>query len=197
MTHKIFQIDTSIQPHSASYSARGGKFLADKLAKKFSGIQTIYKDLAKDPVPYLTQEWAQAALTPQEVRSQQQKDLLKQVDMSPLTDADIYIFDLAGYMYDMPATFKSWLEHSFQFDLTITSDYQPLLKNKKAAVIAAWGGSYDSVTPEIGYEFIIKSSLKMLGVTEVTFFNIYNTEDISATLDDVEADLNKFIEAIN
>lgn len=197
MSHKIFQIDTTIQPHSDSFSSKAARYFVEKLQARFRDSDLIYRDLYQKPVPFITDEWAQAAVTPQAMRSDAQKQMMKSIDMSPLVEADIYVFALAGYMYDAPASFKSWLEHIWQFDITISPDWKPLLKDKKMVVISAWAGDYNSVTPEIGYEFVIKQSFAKIGVTDIKFFNIFNTDDITANIDDVERDLEKYANEIN
>lgn len=197
MTHKIFHIDTSIQALSNSFTRKNCKYFLDKFQAKFGDTPITYLDLYKDPVPYINNEWVQAANTPLALRKPEQNTLLKTVDMQPLIDCDIYLFGLAGYMYDVPATFKSWMEHMIQFDITVAADWTPLLKNKKLAVVSAWGGEYNSVTPEIGFEDVLRHAFKTVGVTDITFFNIFNTEDITSTADDIEKAIDKYIAGLN
>lgn len=80
-----------------------------------------------------------------------------------------------------------------QFDVTVNANWSPRLQNKKVLTIAAWGDDYDSVTPEIGYEFVVKKSFELLGIKEIKFFNIFNTNEITATEDTVQTQLEKEI----
>lgn len=196
MSYKILHIDTSIRDNKSSYSRHMGEFFINKLKAKDAETTIIYQDLAKAPIPYLTEEFSDAASTPLAMRSNEQNKLLQTADMSGLVNADIYVVDLAGYMFDMPATFKSFIEHMAQFDITIGADWSPILQNKKMLVIAAWGYTYNSIAPEIGYEFIIKKAFGELGVKDITFFNIFNTSEITATADDVEKEIEKYIAAL-
>ena len=63
-----------------------------------------------------------------------------------------------------------------------TVDMKPLIRD-----------DYDSVTPEIGYEFVVKKSFELLGIKEIKFFNIFNTNEITATEDTVQTQLEKEI----
>lgn len=196
MSYRIFHIDTSIKSTANSFSRRMGKFFIDKFQAKFGNTPVRYLDLYKNPVSYITEEWSIAASTPLALRKPEQNELLNATPMQPLIDNNIYVFDLAGYMCDAPASFKSWLEHMIQFDITMSPDWMPLLKDKKMIVISAWGGEYASVTPELGFEDVLRKSFKLVGVTDITFFNIFNTAGITATADDIQKDIEKYIAAL-
>lgn len=196
MSYQIFRIDTSIRSAKESYSRRMGDFFVKKMQNKIKDAEVIQLDLSANPIPYLTEEFSEAANTPKLMQNEAQKKLLKTIDMSAMVTADIYVATLAGYMFDMPASFKSFIEHMAQFDVTISPDWAPILKNKKMVVIAAWGYNYNSITPEIGYEFVVCKAFGELGVKDITFFNIFNTSEITATADDVEKDIEKYIAAL-
>lgn len=197
MTYNILQIETSIRDHQNSYSTRNADFASQQLLKKFPSSKVVSWDLAAQPIPYLTADWDTAAHTPAALRSEEQNQMLQQVNMQLLADNDIYVIALAGYVYDAPAVFKSFLEHMVVFDLTVNPDWSPLLKDKKVIVITAWGGDDDSIEPEIGYEYILKKAFAALGIHEIKFFNIYRTDDISATEDNVQAEIAKYVAEIN
>lgn len=195
MSHNILQIFTSIRPRQESYSARMGDYCTKKLKEHYQGAEISELDLYKNPFPYLTAETDEAAHTPLELRSETQNALLDKVSMEPLVKNDIYVISLAGYMYDVPAVFKSFLEHLVQYNITLNPDDTPLLKNKKIIIITAWGEDYDSVTPEIGYEFIVKKSFEYIGLKDIKFFNIYRTDDISSTEDTVQNEIDEYIKS--
>lgn len=197
MAYRILEVYTSIRQTQKSYSARAGDFCATELLKKFKGSSITKLNLAERPLPALTEDFATASTTPLPLRSEKQNQLLDASGMKALPEHDIYIFCLAGYMYDMPAVFKNFLEHMPQFDITITPEGQPLLKGKKAVVIAAWGGEEDEISPEIGYEYILRKAFAYLGLKDVEFFNIFRTDDLTATLDDVQMQLAAWVQKIN
>lgn len=89
--------------------------------------------------------------------------------MQPLRDCGLWLFDLAGYMYDAPASFKSWLEHAVQIGLTVDEEWKPLLSGKRVVVISAWGGSEDEVSPELGFASALRKAMKFIGVEDITF----------------------------
>lgn len=193
MPKQILQIDTSIRSHDESYSSRNAAFAVEKIKEKFPDSSVKVWDLAANPIPYLTAEWDTAAHTPEELRDDNQKKLLEQISMRDLLENDVYVIGLAGYDYDMPAVFKSFLEHMVQFDVTVNPDWSPKLTGKKVIVITAWGGANDSIEPEIGYEYILKKAFGAIGIHDIKIFNIYRTDDITATEDDVQSEIAKYV----
>ena len=77
--------------------------------------------------------------------------------------------------------------------LTIDDDETPLLKNKRVVVISSWNDSEDEVMPALGFEASIRKAMKHIGVSDVSFFNIFNSDEITATKDDAERAINKYI----
>lgn len=197
MPKQILQINTSIRNANDSYSSRNAAFAVEKIKEKFPGSTATVWDLSVSPIPYLTAEWDTAAHTPEELRDENQKQLLEQVNMRPLLENEIYVIGLAGYDYDMPAVFKSFLEHMVQFDVTVNSDWSPRLLNKEVIVITAWGGGNDSLEPEIGYEYVLKKAFGALGIHNIKIFNIYRTDDITSTEDDVQEQIAKYVAEMN
>lgn len=193
MAYKIFQIDTSIKPTKDSFTRRTGQYFIRKFQEKFGQLEIFYLDLAKAPIDFITLDYFTAATTPIDMRSAEQQKLLQKVNLQPLTDCDVYLFDLAGYMFDAPASFKNWLEHTAQFGITIDENWQPILQDKRAIIISAWGSGSQEIAPELGFEASLRKSLKLIGVKEVVFFNIFNTEEITATEDDVQKQIAKYI----
>ena len=196
MAYKIFQIDTSIKQTQDSFTRRTGQYFIRKFQEKFGQLEVCYLDLSKSPPPYLTAEWYAAATIPPGERTPAQNKLLLEPNMQALRDCDIWLFDLAGYMYDAPSSFKSWLEHTVQIGLTIDEDWKPLLKNKRVAVIAAWGGNADEVAPELGFEATLRKALKFIGIADVAFFNIFNTEESTAAEDEAERAISAYISGL-
>ena len=193
MGHKIFQIDTSIKDTQDSYTRQTGQYFIRKFQERFGQLEVSYLDLAKNPPSYITAEWYNAAMIPPRERSVKQNQILLHPNMQALRDCDLWLFDLAGYMYDAPATFKSWLEHTVQVGLTIDVNEQPILKNKRVVVISSWNESEDEIMPALGFEASIRKSMKHIGVSDVSFFNIFNSDEITATKDDAERAINKYI----
>ena len=193
MAYKIFQIDTSIKQTQDSFTRRTGQYFIRKFQEKFGQLEVSYLDLAKNPPAYITACWYDAASLPPGARSSKQNKLLLEPNMQPLRDCGLWLFDLAGYMYDAPASFKSWLEHAVQIGLTVDEEWKPLLSGKRVVVISAWGGSEDEVSPELGFASALRKAMKFIGVEDITFFNIFNTEEITATEDDAQRAISRYI----
>ena len=193
MAYKIFQIDTSIKQTQDSFTRRTGQYFIRKFQEKFGQLEVSYLDLAKNPPAYITAGWYAAASLPPRARSPEQNKLLLEPNVQPLRDCGLWLFDLAGYMYDAPASFKSWLEHVVQIGLTVDEEWKPLLSDKRVVVISAWGGSEDEVSPELGFASALRKAMKFIGVKDITFFNIFNTEEITATEDDAQRAVSRYI----
>ena len=193
MAYKIFQIDTSIKQTQDSFTRRTGQYFIRKFQENFGQLEVSYLDLAKNPPAYITAGWDDAASLPPGARSSEQNKLLLEPNMQPLRDCGLWLFDLAGYMYDAPASFKSWLEHAVQIGLTVDEEWKPLLSGKRVVVISAWGGSEDEVSPELGFASALRKAMKFIGVEDITFFNIFNTEEITATEDDAQRAISRYI----
>lgn len=82
-----------------------------------------------------------------------------------------------GYLFNVPAVFKNWMEHVFRIDSTLTEKWEGLLKNKKVFIVSAWGGIYTDTRIENTYENSIRSSFRVFGIENITFFNIFNDRE--------------------
>jgi FMN-dependent NADH-azoreductase len=162
--------DHSISRHLSS-------IFVDHWKRANPGGQVIVRDLAKTELIPVTAAWAQAAYTPADARTPEQKAALALSDtlIAELQAADEWVFGVPMYNFGVPGIFKEWIDQIARFGVTFTyADGVPkgLLSGKKATVLIAAGGKYDAGTATAGLNFVepyLKTILGFLGVTDVAF----------------------------
>lgn len=108
----------------------------------------IYRDVGVNPPAFITEDWIGAVFTPEEKRSQAQKERLALSDqlIAEVTAADIILISSPMYNYGMPAQLKAWFDQivrinkTFDFDLS-RGDFplQPLLSGKTLIIVTSSG----------------------------------------------------------
>lgn len=151
--------------------------IVDRLALKNKNPSLYYIDLVKANIPFLTKEYQRAMFKPAALRSEQDLAILDTFNIRPFVEADVYVMGVPGYLFNVPAVFKNWMEHVFRIDPTLTEKWEGLLKNKKVFIVSAWGGIYTDTRIENTYENSIRSSFRVFGIENITFFNIFNDRE--------------------
>ncbi len=108
----------------------------------------IYRDVGLNPPDFITQDWIGAVFTPEQSRTQAQKERLALSDklIAEVTAADIILISSPMYNYGMPAQLKAWFDQiirinkTFDFDLS-RGDFplQPLLSGKTLIIVTSSG----------------------------------------------------------
>jgi FMN-dependent NADH-azoreductase len=137
----------------------------------------VTRDLYATELVPVSAAWAQAAFTPAEGRTAEQKQALALSDtlVSELQAADEYVFGVPMYNFGVPGVFKEWIDQIARAGVTFSYvDGAPkgLLTGKKATVLISAGGKYDAGTATAGLNFVepyLKTVLGFLGVTDITF----------------------------
>lgn len=141
------------------------------------GASVIYRDLATNPPAPIDANWIGASYTPADNRTPQQKATLALSEelIAELENADEYVFGVAMHNFSIPSVFKLWIDQIARKGRTFAyteSGPKGLLKGKKATILVASGGVYESGTPAASYNFIepyLKTVLGFIGVTDVQF----------------------------
>ncbi len=168
---------------AASHSRQiSGEFIEAWL-QTHPGDTVTARDLSKQDIPHVTEEFIGAMYTPAEARTSAQKELLTLSDtlIAELKAADVYVFGVPMYNFSVPAVFKAYLDYVSRVNETWTPSYEGLLKNKKAIIVTArGGGGYGpgEVRAAANHEDpYLQAVLGFLGVTDVTFVHINNTSN--------------------
>ncbi len=137
-------------------SAQTDRSISRKLSEKF--VETwlgerpkdtvIRRDLSVTPPGFVTGDWIAACFTPEEERSNEMHEVLKESDelIGELAAADIVVLGTPMYNYGMPAVLKAWVDcvirigKTFSFDLA-RGDYplEPILGGKTLVCLTSKG----------------------------------------------------------
>ncbi|WP_287250761.1 FMN-dependent NADH-azoreductase [Moorena sp. SIO4E2] len=179
MTH-ILHIDAS---------PRGDRSISRQLSNRF--IQTwksfypddtvSYRDLGHNPVPHVDEKWIAAAFCPPEKRTPELVETIKVSDtlVDELLAADRYVFGIPMYNFNVPSTFKAYIDQIVRFNRTFTFDepgqYRGLVpKGKKMLIFTARGGSFSPGTPSADYDYhepFLRAIFGVIGITDITFIH--------------------------
>ncbi|MCF6440754.1 NAD(P)H-dependent oxidoreductase [Pseudoalteromonas luteoviolacea] len=152
--YSILHIDSSIRrrvndnPNHDSISKRLAHSFIDSLKENSSIKSYQYRDVGMNPPPFTDQDWLGAVFTPQQRRSEQQRQKLAISDqlIQEVKVADIIVISSPMYNYGMPAQLKAWFDQivriheTFSFDLN-RGDFplEPILSGKSLVLITSCG----------------------------------------------------------
>lgn len=132
------------------------------------------RDLGAQPIPYFDGNTAGALFTPVDARSVDQQRLVEMSDalIAELMEADRIILAVPVYNFNMPAQFKSYLDHLARAGVTFryTAEGVPegLVKGKQVFVLTARGGKAEG-TPSDTLTPYLRQMLAFLGMNDVNF----------------------------
>ena len=162
----ILQIDAS-----ARLNGSVSRNLTDSVSSKLGG-SVQRRDLVGG-LPLLTEDWIAANFTPEDSRSDAQRQTLALSDtlIGEVQAADVLVIGAPMYNFAIPAALKAWIDLICRAGVTFRyTDAGPvgLLSGKRAIVVLATGGtpqgaSYDFAT---GY---LRHILGFIGITDVSF----------------------------
>jgi FMN-dependent NADH-azoreductase len=147
------------------------------------GSAVIDRDLNATPIPPINADWVAAVYTPDEARTQQQKESLSLSDalLTELEQADEYVFGVPMHNFGVPSVLKLWIDQITRVGKTFSyADGTPkgLIIGKKATFIIATGGIYDAQTQMASFNFVepyLRSLFGFLGLTDATFLTAGGT----------------------
>ena len=166
----ILYLTASIRSDADSVSRGLGQRIVDSLVAK-TGAAVTPRDLAAEPLPYVSAERFAANLTPAEARTPEQAELAAIADqlIAELAAADTIVLASPIYNFGPPASLKAWADlvarAGTTFRYTATGP-EGLLTAKRAYLAIASGG-----TPVgSGADFMtswLRHFLGFLGITDV------------------------------
>jgi FMN-dependent NADH-azoreductase len=143
----------------------------------------IDRDLNATVIPPINADWVGAVYTPEEARTQQQKDslLLSDTLLAEVEKADEFVFGVPMHNFGVPSVLKLWIDQISRVGKTFSyADGRPkgLIIGKKATFIIATGGIYDPQTQMASFNFVepyLRSLFGFLGLTDTTFLTAGGT----------------------
>jgi FMN-dependent NADH-azoreductase len=171
----LLHLDSSPLTSSVSRELTGEFARTWKAAHPDGNI--IYRDLAADPPQALDAFWIAAAHTPSAERTAQGTEALALSEqlIGELERADEYVLGVPMHNFNIPAVVKLWIDQIIRAGRTFSyGELGPkgLLVGKKATIMVATGGVYDSGTPFAAMNHLdpyLKAILAFVGVTDVRF----------------------------
>ncbi|WP_068086467.1 FMN-dependent NADH-azoreductase [Polycladidibacter stylochi] len=163
---------------SVQSSAKGAdsltRSLSEKLIKQFQSTgkasSVIERDLAQG-AQHIDGAWVGAAYTPDEHRTDEQKQLLATSDtlINELKDADLIVIGSPIYNFGVPASLKAWVDLVARVGVTFQyteQGPQGLLSGKKAVIVTSSGGVPVGSPVDFNVPFL-KQVLGFIGITDV------------------------------
>ncbi|AVH73014.1 FMN-dependent NADH-azoreductase [Nostoc sp. 'Lobaria pulmonaria (5183) cyanobiont'] len=168
-------------------SPRGERSHSRELSKEFvSGWRAAhpedaiaYRDLGHYPVPHVDEAWIAAAFSPPETHTPELTEALRISDelIDEFLAADHYVFGVPMYNFNIPSTFKAYIDQIVRANRTFAIDaqgFRGLVEGKKALIITARGGDFSATSPFIAYDFqepYLRAIFGFIGITDIQFIN--------------------------
>ncbi|MEI9998905.1 MAG: FMN-dependent NADH-azoreductase [Verrucomicrobiota bacterium] len=166
-------------------SPRGERSLSRRLtndfvhqwSKRHPDAAILSRDLAAHPVPVVTEAWIIGAFAPPEARTPEANTAIAVSDqlVDELLSADRFVIGVPMYNFNIPATFKAYLDQIVRVGRTFSvgaGGYEGLVKGKKALFVTSSGGSFPAGTPYAAYNFqepYLRAVFGFIGITDVQF----------------------------
>ena len=173
-----------------SHSRRMTKEFVEKW-QKFHPEDTItYRDIGRNPIPHIDENWIITAFTPPQLRTEKMWDGLSVSEelVDEFLAADIYVFGVPMYNWSVSSGFKAYIDNIVRINRTwayIPEEnpefpYKSLVHDKKMFVISARGdGGFEPGGRNARRDFVnpyLKEVFAMLGITDISFINVENDE---------------------
>jgi FMN-dependent NADH-azoreductase len=137
----------------------------------------LLRDIGHHPVPHVTEPWVAGAFAPADAQTPESKAAIAVSDqlLGEFLSADRYIFGVPMYNFNIPSTFKAYIDQIVRAGKTFAvgpNGYEGLVKDKKALFITSSGGAYLPNTPMAAYNFqepYLRVIFGFIGVTDVQF----------------------------
>src|SRR3954462_11991431 len=140
---------TSSSRGSESYSKRVGQNVLDELLARDPAATITVRDLAREPLPHIGDDFVAATRSPNGPQTNQQRALLAQSDVlvDELFAADMIVIAAPMINFTIPSNLKTWIDYVARAGRTFRySEKGPegLVKGKQVIIVAARGGVYSN-----------------------------------------------------
>ncbi|MEH2046696.1 FMN-dependent NADH-azoreductase [Nostoc sp.] len=168
-------------------SPRGERSHSRELSKEFVSAwraahpedAIAYRDLGHYPVPHVDEAWIAAAFSPPETHTPELTEAIRISDelVDEFLAADRYVFGVPMYNFNIPSTFKAYIDQIVRINRTVALDaqgFRGLVEGKKAVIITARGGDFSATSPFVAYDFqepYLRAIFGFIGITDIQFIN--------------------------
>jgi FMN-dependent NADH-azoreductase len=170
---------TSSPRGAASHSSRIARSLAEQLSSGDPKSTIVTRDLFRDPLPHIGEDFVTAVHSPAEQRTPVQKAAIAVSDqlISEIFAADVIVIASAMINFGISSTLKTYIDNILRAGSTFrytANGPEGLVKGKKAYIVRASGGVY-SEGPMKAADFqdtYLKHILGFIGITDVETIHI-------------------------
>lgn len=134
--------------------------------------RVLVRDLNADAVPHLTAERFQALVAKPEHRTPVQQAIVNESDIliAELKDADVIVFAVPMYNFNVPSTLRAYFDHIARSGVTFRyteKGPEGLIKGKETYVFLSRGGVYpENADTQVAY---LKQFLSFIGLSDIQF----------------------------
>jgi FMN-dependent NADH-azoreductase len=166
-------------------SPRGERSVSRVLTTRFAELWAqhhpqdtiLLRDIGHHPVPHVTEPWVVGAFAPSDAQNTESKAAIAVSDqlVDEFLTADRYIFGVPMYNFNVPSTFKAYIDQIVRAGKTFAvgpNGYEGLVKNKKALFVTSSGGAYLPGTPMAALNFqepYLRAIFGFIGLTDLQF----------------------------
>jgi FMN-dependent NADH-azoreductase len=173
---------TSSPRGSASYSNQVSHGVIDELQQAAPQARVIVRDLARDPLPHIDEDFAAATRSMDGPRTERQQGIVAQSDalVDELLAADVIVIAAPMINFGVPTTLKSWFDYVARPGRTFSySEAGPkgLVTGKRVIIVSATGGIYSSgQLTALDFQVPwLRTMLGFLGLTDVEIIRVEGT----------------------
>ena len=172
---------TSSSRGSASYSNRVAAEVLDELRTRNHGASVRMRDLAREPLPHIGDDFVAATRSPNGPQTDEQRALLAKSDalVDELFAADVIVIAAPMINFTVPSNLKTWIDYVARAGRTFRySEKGPegLVTGKQVIIVAARGGVYADAGKALDFQLpYLKSVLGFLGMTDVEVLEVEGT----------------------
>jgi FMN-dependent NADH-azoreductase len=171
---------TSSPRRPGSYSNQVASALVEKLEAATPGAIVTVRDLAKEPLPHVDDEFVAAIRGPAGPQSDGQREIARRSDalVDELLAADTVVIAAPMINFTIPTTLKSWIDYVARAGRTFSyseSGPKGLVSGKRVFLVVARGGVYSD---KAHYDFqlpYLRHVLAFLGMTDVEVIDVEGT----------------------
>jgi FMN-dependent NADH-azoreductase len=153
--------------------------LVEQLASGDPGSSIIVRDLVKEPLPHIGEDFVAALGTPLELRTRAQNAVAELSDQlsAELFAADVIVIASATINFGVASTLKTYIDYLLRAGVTFrytANGPEGLVKGKKAYIVQASGGIYSAGPGKVAnfQDTYLKHVLAFIGITDVEVIHI-------------------------
>ena len=179
-------------------------FHAEQWLRANPGSHVIRRDLAKEKIPVIGEDWIHSTFVPEDSRNPAQNEILSLSDtfIAELEAADEYAIGLPMHNFTVGAALRLWIDQLVRIGKTfdyVDGQATGLLKGKSARFFIASGGTYPSGSDQALRDFAepyLRTIFAYMGITDVYFFKAEGTVALRSGSIDRAAFLQPHFDAI-